>query len=354
MLTWLLLIAAQAPADVVYQVRATAPITLTVPARPEGEGHFVRVAGKKWVRVQGERQGNTLRFRLDPARWPGGETLLVVGKQPGTVLDDEQAPRVTNLVIDGVRSADGSEVDLDWRVAPPKKVSWRFADRSRLDLDGLRVTVNGRTLSLKDRGITATPSADGKAATVSVFLSWTPGYRPETETRLTLSLPDTAPVRNTVERKLHFRLLTPPADGKRVEARVDSNFAGYSAAPLIDGEVMEPKPGVSTVGVTWASAETRAPHWAALVFDQPRTLREIELFWAYYDEQYWTAARYQVQVWDGERWMPVTTADGVKPAKSTVHRFTPVKTAAIRVWMPVSGGHPARPDLLWLTEMRVE
>lgn len=350
MWTLALLAVVQAPADLTYRIQATAPITLTLPARPEGEGHWIRAAGKRWVKVKAEQEGETLRFRLDPAGWEGGETLLVVGKAPGVDLSDEQAPKVTALRVDGARVPDAPTVDLDWRAAPPGEIVWQVEDKSRLDAGGLRVTVNGQALPPDAPGVAAKASPDGRKLTLTVSPGKLPDVARQAETRLRLTLTDAAPTRNALERAVVYRVMAPPAAGKAVEARVDSCFEGYQAETLVDGKVMEP--GVSTVGVTWASAETNTPHWVALVFDKPRPVAGVELFWAAYQDSYWTSTQYAIEAWDGTRWRPLAQAKGEKPAKSTTHRFPAVTASAIRIRQPAGAGHPGRPNLMWLTEVK--
>lgn len=340
----------QAPGDLIYRIQATAPVTLTLPACPEGEGHWIRAAGKRWVRVKPTQAEGGLQFRLDPEEWEGGEALLVVGKTVGVDLADEQPPKVAALRVDGARVADAPVVDLDWRTAPPREIAWEVEDRSRLDTASLLVQVNGQAFAPGTPGIRVRPSSAGRKLAIAVEPEKLPGIDARVETRVALSLADTSPTRNALERTLVYRRMAPPEGGKPVVAHVDSCFEGYTPETLVDGKVMEP--GTSTFGVTWASAETNTPHWAVLIFDKPRAVAGVELYWAHFQGEYMVSTRYAVEAWDGARWRPLAEAKGQEPAKSTAHRFDPVTTTAIRVRQPAGGGHPARPHLMWLTEIK--
>ncbi|HHX40316.1 MAG TPA: discoidin domain-containing protein [Armatimonadetes bacterium] len=340
----------QAPGDLTYRIQATAPVTLTLPACPEGEGHWIRAAGKRWVRVKAEQAEGALHFRLDPAGWEGGEALLVVGKTKGIDLADEQPPKVTALRVDGARVADAPTVDLDWRVAPPRQILWELEDKSRLNTDTLRILVNGQAFAPGTPGIRVNPSSAGRKLAIAVEPEKLPGMAAPAETRVVLSLSDASPTRNALERALVYRRMAPPEGGKPVAVHVDSCFEGYTPETLVDGKVMEP--GATTYGVTWASAETGTPHWVVLVFDKPRAVAGVELYWAHFQGEYMVSSRYAIEAWDGARWRPLAEATGEQPAKSTTHRFAPVTTTAIRIRQPARGGHPGRPHLMWLTEIK--
>ncbi|MDH7570438.1 MAG: discoidin domain-containing protein [Armatimonadota bacterium] len=332
-----------------YRVQATAPVTLTLPARPEAGGHWVRVAGGKWRRVDAERQGDALLFRLDPAEWGAGETILVVGKRPDVVLDDSTAPRVLGVKVEGRAVADAPVVDLGWRDAPPAEIVLGVADASPLAADSLRVSVDGQALPPDSPAVKVTFSDGGRRATLRLLPRSFPGGASAAGARVALRVADLSPQENSLERTFVYQLLTPPAAGKEVEARVDSCFTGYTPDPLVDGAV--PEPGKSTTGVTWASEETPQPHWAVVVFSKPRRVEGVELFWAYYQQRYATSRRYVIEYWDGAGWKRAVKAEGIQPAKSTLHRFAPVTTRAVRVWQPKGGGHAERPDILWLAEI---
>ncbi len=336
----------------VYRVQATAPLALTLPAAPEEDGHWVRAAGGKWVRVKAQAQDGSLTFHLDPAQWAGGETVLVVSKPKGVDLSDATAPKVTQLAVDGKAVADAPVVDLGWRTAAPAQIAWQIEDAGRLDLAGLSISANGAPLVPGKTGLTLTPSADGRKATIRLVPAQVPGIAAQAEARIALSVADSAPNRNTLERAAVYHLLLPPPAGKTVEARTDSCFANYTADPLIDGKPMEPGSG-STVGVTWASEEASTPHWVLLAYDKPRKVEGVEIFWTPYQDQFTTSARYAVEYWDGGAWKPLAEEKAGKPARSSEHRFPAVTTSALRILQPAGGGSKARPDLMWLSEVRV-
>lgn len=351
---WLLLamMAAQTPTDGYYRLQATVPVAITVPARTVGDGDWLRVGDGRWQRVTAERTGEAITFRLNPADWGGGETILVVGKEKGIDLNDVTPPKISRLTVDGKRFQDAPQVDLGWRLATPERLVWQVEDRNPLDLNRLAVYVNGRRLTANDPGIEVKPTSNGRRATVTLRPAKTTGFQAQPETRLSLHVADSSPVGNTVERAAVLYLLAPPAPGKKVEARVDSCYPNYSPETLTDGVVMEP--GVSTTTVTWASADTEEPHWAMLAFDEPRRVEGLELFWAHYQGDYATSQRYTIEYWDGKGWKRLAQTKDAKPTKSSVHTFKAVTTSAIRVWQPAGGGCAARPNLMWLTDIQIK
>ncbi|MCD6359967.1 MAG: discoidin domain-containing protein, partial [Armatimonadetes bacterium] len=134
------------------------------------------------------------------------------------------------------------------------------------------------------------------------------------------------------------------------EARTDSNFSGYSSAPLNDGSIRTE--GLHWTDFAWASAEQPGGHWAEISLPEPREVRAVVIYWAT-DGGLQTSRSYRVQVEVGGEWRDVAAVTDQSPRAMSEHAFEPVTTARVRVLQPDGGGPAERRQIMWMREIEI-
>ncbi len=204
----------------VYRAASSGSMTLTVAPEGTGDGVWVKVAGQQWMaaKAQATQHPTPVAVTYDPATMGAGPALVVVNKPAWLDLSDAEPPRVERIVVDGKELADAPTIDLG-RIASFDEVSWEVADRlSPIDPDAIRVSVDGRELSLRDpalsyeslapdrrRGrLTCRPRLTGSDAA--------PGRQTLSPHTVVLQLADLAPNTGTVTRTVRLALVSPPPE----------------------------------------------------------------------------------------------------------------------------------------------
>lgn len=318
-----------------------------------GKRVFYRAASGAWhpLPCQYDAVTSVLRFTVDPAQGADGVTSVVIDPPPGVRLDDDQPPHFATVSVDGKpHSALQDVLDLDWLPTHPDSLALRAEDAANpLDLSSLRVTLNGK--ALRPSAVKVAASRDGRAATVTLRVG--PILRREGQFRneVVMRLADISPQRNEASFRLRYCCLQ---DLKGAPAVVtDSALEGYQDLKLLtDGVIMEP--GVTTYGVTWASVEEPGDHWVVLAWPAEQTFRSVEAFWATYSGTYWSPVKLLVQTWDGQKWTTQQTVTRTQPERSTKVDLGGLKTSRLRLVQPDGQGNPARPNIMWITEIKWE
>lgn len=163
------------------------------------QGSFYRAPSGKWLPLSAKTTGALMQFSLAPEQVGPGGTCLVLDKPKWMVLDDNQPPRATKVLLDGQElSADALQLGRVDK-APAELACALADDLNPLDLPGLRVTLNGQTVA-KDR-LTVKPLApDGKSVRVAVKLAGLPPAAYE----VALALADRSPARNLLSLKFSY------------------------------------------------------------------------------------------------------------------------------------------------------
>ncbi|MDH5448164.1 MAG: discoidin domain-containing protein [Candidatus Bathyarchaeota archaeon] len=96
--------------------------------------------------------------------------------------------------------------------------------------------------------------------------------------------------------------------------------SGFEASNAIDGD--------SAIEMTrWASEFGRMPQWFQIEWEQPKDIWELRIF---FESAY--AEDYQVQIWDGEKWINQTIVEG-NAALNRNHIFSqPITTNKVRLY----------------------
>ncbi len=145
----------------------------------------------------------------------------------------------------------------------------------------------------------------------------------------------------------------------------DSNFPSYNPSVVADGERNE----ASEVGrwgeVAWASAETPDDHWLELLLPNKTKVKSIYIWWArdtgvfHYSEDIIIEANGKI-VYDSTKKTNALVKD-VKRLTGDADGFQvtqiffnePVTADTVRIIQLAGGGHPDRPNLMWVAEVEI-
>jgi serine/threonine protein kinase len=142
---------------------------------------------------------------------------------------------------------------------------------------------------------------------------------------------------------------------KPARVLVDSSYDGYTATPLTDNEwdvrriaAMKYNEG------NWASAETSAPHWIELGFEQPVRLAALYVYWGFDRNRFMPSRRAELQVIDKSgRWQTISRMEPDRDYDRMAFEFTPVNATRVRVFQPAQQGPQNRPFIMWVREVKV-
>ena len=134
-------------------------------------------------------------------------------------------------------------------------------------------------------------------------------------------------------------------------------FAEYYLTPVVDG--IKRRKDLSWQEAAWASEEEDSMHGIEVHLGQPQRGGRFQVTWAYDtngDEKvrWWASRDYVIQVKEkaGDEWQ--TVAD-VKNNQSVVssHPLPETAYSFVRIYQLAGGGHPSRPNLMWVGQIEV-
>lgn len=171
----------------VYAACASGPATVALTGLT---GDLWQCAGSDWTQMAATSRDG---IRVPPG--PRTQVFrLAVGKPTWLNVQDREPPKVTKALLDGQVLDASAPVSLGL-IAPPKTLTLEVADDANpIDPRSLQVTWDGQELGADDTAVQFRPSADGRAATVTVDLGRLTGATAQ-ETRrrrLTIHLDDFA------------------------------------------------------------------------------------------------------------------------------------------------------------------
>jgi hypothetical protein len=340
-----------AQAASVHTSTATGPVTLSLPWAEGGTPKvWLRGAEGPWQPAAFRQAEGKLVFDLDPAKLGGATVMLLIDPPADMILNDDTAPLLMGLKADGKPLATKSPVDLGVSKEAPRQLVAAFRDRdNRVAPDSLKVLVDGDPVTGEALQV---ESQRGMVRVVATLPDLEYGKH-----EIVLSVRDTSPQAN----ELVVRLRLQRQDTSDVAlsslgatVKVDSCFGGYeSLAPINDGNTALPGDSCGN-DIAWASAETDSDHWAEVTLPKPTSLREVTVYWAAYTELAHTPQYFEVQVRQGDAWVPVyqSPAAGEKAQPVTTARFAPTTVSSFRIFMPGGKGSTGRPKLLWIAEIQ--
>lgn len=130
-----------------------------------------------------------------------------------------------------------------------------------------------------------------------------------------------------------------------------SCFAGYTAAPLIDG--ISDRETLSWSDASWASSDNGGEFtWVQVTLPAPAHSGEFVITWATDAGITHVSQNYHVQTRQGHgEWQDAGSATQTTDTTST-HRLPEDPYTEIRVRQPEGGGGTARPGLMWLAQLQ--
>jgi hypothetical protein len=348
-----------------YLIQSTSQVTVSLPVSGAGGQHLYRNAEGQWVPLPEVKEGpeGTVTFTLSPDQLTAGGTVVLIGKPDWLVAEDSTPPQVERITIDGKKVAPATEIDLGWLDTAPKTFDLLVADaQNPLDPASVGATVNGVDVPVGSPGLRFYQDpANPKRGRIVCSLSRLKGWQSEGAARVVIRCDDFAPDFAHCTTTCTFTATQPPqvdlgqpaaTTPEGVQIFVDSIFSGYENVEcLLDDQLQTP--GTTTVGSTWASEETGVAHWLCLVFPQPRQVSGLEISWANYQNTFWTSSRYALMTWDSQKWVRVLKVQDNLEAQTSVHEFPATTTDRVLVWVPAGGNHLQRPNITWMTEVKV-
>lgn len=348
--------AATYAAPVVYTITTTVNAELTLPM-PAAEGQHLRRDRKgQWKPLEAEIDDGRIRFRLELEDMDNGETMIVLNCPPNIDLEDRRPPSIIRIEVDGEVKEAADTVDLGSLPSPPAKIAITFADnRSNLVPESIRVLAAGAARTIDDPGVSW--HADTlKRGTVSIDLREIFKTAPDGHVTVTATIDDTALDREVGSCTISFTHTAPYVlPNKRVLA-VDSvtDSPGWAKWWVIADGVKMDESMSTTAGYTWLSQPTDGPHWVQMTFPEPRQIKTVRLWWAYY-QTYRTSRAYRVEVLPSAGdWRTVTEVTDQEERQVSEHSFSPVMAKAVRIWQPPMSGQSERAEHMWLSEIEVE
>jgi hypothetical protein len=174
----------------------------------QAQGTFYRAADGKWKPLKSAAAGPITKFSLSPDDIGGGTTMVVLDKPKWMVLDDDAAPAIVKVLLDG-QERKAEELNLGQIAKAPAELAFAVKDdKNPLDLAGLSVTLNGKPLPAAQ--VTTTKlTPDGKSLRVAIKL----GDLPDAKYTLVAQIADLSPARNVQTVTLNFSTAPLVANG---------------------------------------------------------------------------------------------------------------------------------------------
>jgi len=356
--------AAELERPVRYSIAATSGVTLSLPVAVGKGQHLYRDARGKWSPLPNVREeAGVVTFTLSAEQMAGGQTIVLLGKPDWLIADDSAPPELVGVTIDKRSVTPSKEMNLGWLDAAPETIELQVADAlNPLDPASVCATVSGRTVRPGAAGFEfQRDPKDNKKARIVCTLPKLGVVAADGTSSLVVQCDDFAPDMADLRVALSFAVLRPPeiALGKPsattpdgVKIFLDSIYQGYENLEcLMDGKLHEP--GTTTFGCTWPSAETPVAHWMCFVLPRPRQVSGLEISWAAYQSHNWTSERYAIMTWDGKQWARAVKVAKNPEARTSGHSFPAVTTDRVLVWAPAGANHPQRPNLMWVSEVKL-
>ncbi len=336
----------------VYLVTANVPVQISPPITPsENLAVFIKAKGGQWQEPEYVVRDGRVIISPDPKKLGGSEMILVIDPPDDLDLYDEKPPIILGIKVDGTPIRADRAVDLGKLSEAPQLVLWGIADRENaLDPDSLRVLLNDRQLT--GQSVVLNMVSPRQAAVTADLGDVEYGTH-----QLSMRIADIMPGANLLQAQVSFELVDLgnliQLVRDEVVVETDSCFPSYpSVAPLIDGVKMLDGTGAGN-DVTWASAESSAPHWIQITLPEPKPIKEVTVYWAYSGQTFHTSQRIEIQVPDNGGWRTVADSgeESLRPQRNHTFRFDELTTDRFRVYQPEKSGPSGRPDLMWVAEV---
>lgn len=338
-----------------WSVQGTAPVRVTVPAAEAPRTVWARAGDGRWSELSPSFREGRIELALTAEHLAGGSALVVLDPPEWLSLEDSGPPDVREFAIDGQDVSGSESVELGWLNDLPGSITLRVEDEHNpIDRDSIAVRSSVGLLRPREAGVTFEP--DGvRGGTLTVRPREIAGI--ETLTRTTLELVvddfaiDEAQTRRSVSWSLSPRMRLD--DGALLLVDSLTSSAGWADWSVVADGVVMTEADSTTGGKTWLSDNSEGEHWMIWRFPEERSVAGVKLAWPWY--QVWRTSRnYDVQTWDGERWVTRVEVRDQPEGQISEHRFDePVRTGSVRILQHPMGGQIERQDLMWLAEAEV-
>lgn len=338
-----------------YQIHTTGSLDLLVPRGGQAdETIYFRDASGDWRPADARKTDGAVAVSIYAEQLDGGQTILLFGRPAHVNLDDSRPPEIVSLRVDGKTYSPATDLDLGGVGAAPEEIRVEVRDeKNALRRKSLFVSINGRRYDVRTPGVEFE-----RTGTRSAVITVNPRRALDTLSRsnhVMIGIDDYA----IDDEALTFTVSFDYVEGHRMEdgtvVSVDSvtDSSGWQDwTVVLDGKVMDTDSG-TTAGKTWLSEENAHPHWIKMEFPEAREVSKVKLWWAHY-QMFRTSRAYEIQTWNGEKWVTQVKVEDQTPRQVSEHEFEPVSTTAVRVWQPPHSGQAQRADYMWLAEIKIE
>lgn len=136
-----------------------------------------------------------------------------------------------------------------------------------------------------------------------------------------------------------------------------ASYLEYLLAPVVDG--IKKRKEMHWQEAAWASAEDESAHGIEIQLSKPMSNGRFQVTWAYDvhnedDIRWWISRDYCIQTKKkaGDPWK---TAIQVKNNQSAIGSYPlPQETYSfVRIYQVAGGGHPTRPNLMWVGQIEL-
>lgn len=136
---------------------------------------------------------------------------------------------------------------------------------------------------------------------------------------------------------------------------VDSSFDSYSTRPLTDGVIDVRRIRLMRFNEgNWASAETPAPHWIEMIFDDPTRIAAVYVYWGFDRSRFLPSRRAELQIAGDEgEWRTISTIEPEEDYDRAAFEFAPTTTARLRILQPAQAGPRNRSFIMWVREVEI-
>jgi len=148
---------------------------------------------------------------------------------------------------------------------------------------------------------------------------------------------------------------TPPRNDLALANRgarctTDSSYpGGYNPGPIIDG--VTATANRHWTQQAWASADSSQSHWLQIDLPQPRSVREVWIYWAIDSRRTHTSQRYTITSLADVGQKQLLSVDTQPVRTLSRHQIAPTVVRGIRIEQPANGGVPTRPGIMWIREV---